>query len=372
MVTIAPNEAPLKGDRAVADTGCVRRSLSLAVAVACLVSVSTAIAGTGQPSFALNPVHYDPSLTATKSYFVAVARPGGVIRNSVRVANTGTQTGTAYLYAVDATTGRTSGAVYFDRRVARRDVGAWISISARSVTLAPKQSRVVDFVVRVPPNARPGDHLGGIVAENTRLTDSSGSGALQIRIRHLTIAAVEVQVPGSAATRVDVTNVRAAGQHGWQYLYLHLANTGSLTTKPTGRLVLFDSHGAEIASRQLQLDTFLPRTVIDYPVLLPKQALPPGAYRATVKLTYGASALGYRRQPGPLQTIARSFGVIVTPAQYTSVFKGVPAVGAPPRASAQAHTEGNNLVFLLAGGLIGVASAFLVLVLGIRRWRPSH
>ena len=87
----------------------------------------------------------------------------------IRVVNTGGRTGTAYLYAVDATTGQTSGAVYLSRQSPKRDVGAWIRLSQSNVTLAPGKNAVVDYTIRIPATVRPGDHLGGIVAENSQV-----------------------------------------------------------------------------------------------------------------------------------------------------------------------------------------------------------
>ena len=332
-------------------------------------AATPAAAASGAAVFALVPQHYDPSLNATRSYFVAVAGPGTTFQNSVRVRNTGTTSGTALLYAVDATTGQTSGAVYLDHSRPRRGVGAWITLGTHSVTLGPGQSQIVPITVHVPGGARPGDHLGGIVAENAALTQSSGHGALQIKIRHLTIAAVEVQVPGDATTRFDATGVRAGGEHGYQYVYLHLKNLGALTTKPTGQLLISGADGQTVATRSLKLDTFLPGTAIDYPVLLPKEALSPGKYHATVDLTYAASALGYRRADGPAQTISRSFDFTVSSKQYTTVFKGVPPVKAPVVASAHAPSR-LPLLLAIVGGIAALLGAFAFVVVGVRRWSP--
>ncbi len=332
-------------------------------------AAAPASAAPGAAVFALVPQDYDPSLNATRSYFVAVAGPGTTFVNSVRVRNTGTKSGTALLYAVDATTGQTSGAVYLDRSKPRRGVGTWITLGAGSVTLGPGQSQLVPITVHVPAGARPGDHLGGIVAENAALTRSSGNGALQIKIRHLTIAAVEVQVPGKAATRFDATGARAGGEHGYQYVYVHLKNLGALTTKPTGQLLISGADGKPVATRSLRLDTFLPGTAIDYPVLLPKGALAPGKYRAAIDLTYAASALGYRRADGPAHTISRRFDFTVSSKQYTTVFKGVSPVKAPVQASSH---DPSRLPLLLAivGGLVALLGALALIVFGVRRWSP--
>jgi len=334
----------------------LRLSILAALTFGAMLAAAPASASAGAASFALVPQHYDPGLQATQSYFVAVAHPGQTFTNSVRVRNLGKQTGTALLYAVDATTGQTSGAVYLDRSKPRPGVGGWVRLGADSVTLAPGESRVVPITVHVPAGATPGDHLGGIVAENAQVQSSSGKGALQIRVRHLTIAAVLVQVPGPAVATVALTGARAGGQHGYQDVYLHLKSTDGLATKPSGHLTVLDVGGNEVASRDFQLDTFVPGTAIDYPVLLPHVALDPGEYRASVELTYGAAAIGYRRTAAPTQTITQTLPFTVTSGQYTEVFKGVK----PAQARPAAVKRGSSSTLVLAG-----VAAIVALVAGI-------
>src|SRR5579859_6713384 len=130
------------GEGRFADRTRVTRLHLSALAVALLCGVSAASAGpaaaaSGQASFALKPLLYDPALPATRSYFVLQVRPGDVIADKVRLVNTGGVSGTAFLYPVDATTGQTSGAVYLSSQSPRRDVGAWVRLSRSKVTLGP-------------------------------------------------------------------------------------------------------------------------------------------------------------------------------------------------------------------------------------------
>jgi hypothetical protein len=339
-------------------------ALTFAVALSsAAVSAAPASASRGTASFALVPQHYDPGLGATQSYFVAVAHPGETFTNSVRVRNLGTQTGTALLYAVDATTGQTSGAVYLDRSNPRPGVGGWVRLGADSVTLAPGESRVVPITVHVPAGASPGDHLGGIVAENAEVQSSSGKGSLQIRVRHLTIAAVLVQVPGPAAATVALTGARAGGEHGYQYVYLQLRNTGALATKPEGRLEVFDASGKRVASRTFRLDTVVPRTAIDYPVLLPRQALPAGAYRADVQLRYAAATIGYRSSAGPQRIVRRSFDFAVSQKQYGALFQGTRPAPTPSQSMSRSSSPTPSILLAAAVALlcaIGVTGFVLV------------
>ena len=341
--------------------------LPLSIALAALLCGVTAVSaaeagGPADASFALKPLKYDPALTATKSYFILSSRSGDAIKDRIRVVNTGGTTGTAYLYPVDATTGQTSGAVYLSRQAPRHDVGAWIALSRSRVTLAPGRSAVVDFTVRVPRAARPGDHLGGIVAENALVQSSRGGGALQIRVRHLTIAAVEVQLPGRAVGRVVATGVKPGGEHGYQYVYLHLKSTGTVMIKPIVTLTVKDAAGRIVARRTLQLDTFIPGTEIDYPALLPKQALGPGTYTASVRLRSSANTvLGYRKTPVAPFDSARSFPFTISSGEQTKVFSGAAPVR---RAERTTKAAGSKRSYLLLGVVV-VLSLLLMVVLAV-------
>jgi hypothetical protein len=315
----------------------------------------------GQASFAVKPVKYDPALSATKSYFILQAKRGAVISDQVRIVNTGSATGTAFLYPVDATTGQTSGAVYLSRQSPRRDVGAWVRLARRQVTLAPGASAVVPFAIRVPAGAHAGDHLGGIVAENSQIQGGRGSGALRIRIKHLTIAAVELQLRGRVVAGVAPSGVKAGGQQGWQYVYIHLRNTGNVMVKPSGSLVIRNATGRRVASRKLVLDTFVPGTAIDYPVLLPHRTLAPGSYRATVTLRSSNRAIaGYRTVAPPAFSSTQTFPFTVSSAQQKQVFSGVAPVTAPTKAAPAKQSGGSKKRLL---GLILFVAALVLLVL---------
>src|SRR5579864_196250 len=112
-------------------------------------------AAEGVSSFGLQPVVYDPSNQLTRSYFIFDSRPATILHNQLRITNSGTATGTAMLYTVDATTGQTSGAVYLSHNAMQRDVGTWITLGVHLVTLTPGQSQVIPFQVAIPGVVRP-------------------------------------------------------------------------------------------------------------------------------------------------------------------------------------------------------------------------
>jgi len=226
---------------------------------------------------------------------------------------------------------------------------------------------------------RAGDHLGGIVAENAHVTGSTGHGkgaALQIRIRHLTIAAVQATLPGRQVKHVTATGVNAGGQNNYQQLFLHLRNQGTVMVKPHTLLVVHNSTRRLILHRSMQFDTFLPRTQISYPVFL-RKALAPGIYHATITLTNGSGLPGYRTglstSSSPQTT--RSFTFTVSARSYTQVFgnpNGTTQTRAPlarvQKPSSQAAVNVTMLTLVGLAALAGLAGLAGVVV----RRRRSH
>lgn len=264
--------------------GCRASLFVFVLALAGLAPVSAA-AGSG-PSFTLEPVR--PS--SAVSYFIFDSRPGATVGGAVRIANDGDRPGAVRLYGVDAVTGDTTGAVYRARTDSRRDVGAWISLPTHRLRLSPGQSRVVRFQAQVPAGARPGHHLGGIVAENATLKTSrreTGSGSFQVDIRNLTILAVQVNLPGEPVEELRLEGVEPGPAEGFQTLLIGMQNAGNRLLKGSGSVIVSDESGEELKRAEFKLDTFVPQTEIDFPFAIPGQALPAGRYLAEVTVRYG-------------------------------------------------------------------------------------
>jgi Bacterial protein of unknown function (DUF916)/Protein of unknown function C-terminal (DUF3324) len=306
---------------------------------------SIAHADGGQANFALQPVLYDPSNPVTKSYFVFDSKPGIVVKSNVRVTNTGTARGSAILYPVDATTGQTSGAVYLNQNNPRKDVGAWIALGAQKVTLDAGQSQIVSFQVTIPSTVRPGQHLGGIVAENlTESSSSQGNSAIQIKVKNLTIIAVQVNLPGTPVEQLVGTGAQAGGQNGYQQLLVGLSNTGTVMLKPYGTLQISNAQGQIVKNISLKLDTFLPQTAINYPVAITGQALGAGNYQAMLDLTYGHN-----------QMLHYTTKFSITQQQVTQVFGTNNSKTSPPPGLGGEGFAGLSLwqiVLIVGGGLV--------------------
>lgn len=296
-----------------------------ALAALCLLccaateTVGVRVQASGEASFSLRPVEFGGP--AARGYYVFDARPGERLTNRIRITNTGTAEGVARVYAVDGTTGDTSGAVYRPEGDPRADVGAWTAPETGEVRLKPGEGREVAFTVAVPTDARAGQHLGGLVVANGAPAPEAGGNGFAVQFRTLNVLAVQVNLPGATTGRVSIGGVTPSGQGGRQTLLLALRNEGGTLVKPTGVLTVRDAAGKTVQDVPLALDTFVPGTSIAYPVDMRGTALDAGSYEATVTLNYGETR----------QETRWSGRFMVSPAQVQGVF--APQADAAPVAT---------------------------------------
>ena len=337
-------------------------AFAFAVLLGSALPGSVAHADTGAAQFSIRPVAANSTASSTAPYFIFAAQPGATIQSKVRITNIGTATGSVSLYPVDATTGQTSGVVYRTGTDPRTDIGAWVSVGTQHVTLAPKHDQIIPFSITVPASARPGQHVGGLVAEDLAV-QSGSSSSVQINIQHLSIVAVQVNLPGKQSQRLDATAIHAGGISNYQILYLSLSNTGAQMLKPAGTLQVTDRSGQLLKQIPMSLDTVLPQTAIDYPVYVDGQALGVGHYKGVLSLTYGS----------PQQTLHRTFDFEVTSANIKQVF-GSRSANTPPVIGI---TWGGGLnIWAVVGGagvilLLGLVTSMLF-VPALRARMPFH
>jgi hypothetical protein len=339
----------------------MRALIVLALALALAPAAAAAPAKPVGPIFGVRAIG-NPKL----GYFVYPANAGSVLHGAVAVTNTGDRAGSVKLYSADATTGATSGTVYLTDNTPA-GVGTWISLGSHTLTLKPSQRTTVPFTVHVPAGSRAGDFVGGIVAETVlerQGPQSANKTNVQIKVRNLSIVAVEVNVPGPRVSKFTIGAANVGGSKGRQQLFLHISNDGNVLTKPKGSVTVQSSAGTPIETIAFKMDSFLPHTAIDYPVQL-KEALPPGGYVASVRLTYpGTGAAGAVMSSGaPQFTVSKE--------NVQKVFKpGKPTVVGPGGVVA-ASGGGSSLYKWLAIGfgalLLGGGGYFFAV---IRQRRP--
>lgn len=267
-------------------------TITAAVTLAPLAAVGQTAATTGEPP--------TPQLAAVSpgphGYFEYQASPGQTVGGSVRVVNPGPGPATFDVYPVDGMTSPATGVVYSARGQKLAAAGSWMKVSPGTVTLAPGASQVVHFSVTVPPSPFPGNHVAGVAAENpagaASQQGSAGGAGVALKVNTRVVVAVVVTVPGLSGVAMALGRPAIGEQNGTsQFLSIPMDDTGELLFKPRLMAAVTSCTGAQEATIDRQLDTFVPRTSIDYRWSLAPKVLPSGCYRVRASVLNGTTTL---------------------------------------------------------------------------------
>jgi hypothetical protein len=330
------------------------RLAALLVLTSFVLPTAAAAAAAG-PVFGLRAVG-----NPKRGYFIYDLAPGATRTGAVIVSNTGNRAGTVKLYSADGSTGQTTGTVYLTDTKARH-AGAWVTLAQPSVQLAPGEIKRVSFTVKPPAGASPGQWVAGIVAETAtspKTERSSRKAGVQIRIRNQTIVAVQIDVPGARTASFAIGGAKTGGQRGFQQVLVHFGNTGNVLSKPNGSVTILRA-GKPIQRLPFAMDTFLPQTEVDYPLLL-KQALAPGEYETRVTLSFATPG-------GGLKSISASPLLSVSSQDVKQVFTSAAPTRQP--AGGVVADPGRSIPWAVIGGAAVAILLLLLLIWLLRRRR---
>ncbi|MDW5329566.1 WxL protein peptidoglycan domain-containing protein [Plantactinospora sp. KLBMP9567] len=132
--------------------------------------------------------------------------PGASVTDYVAVTNHSAEPLALTVYASDAFTTGEGGFDLLAGQEKPVDVGAWVRLTTRTLTV-PASSRVdLPFTLTVPTNAAPGDHTGGIVASlATTGTDAQGN---QVSVDHRVGTRVYLRVTGELRPALALEDLR--------------------------------------------------------------------------------------------------------------------------------------------------------------------
>jgi hypothetical protein len=138
------------------------------------------------------------------------------------------------------------------------------------------------------------------------------------------------------------------GSPGFQTVLLGLRNTGGRMLKARGKLVVQSKAGRVLKRQAFSIDTFLPRTSIEMPVVVRGDALRAGDYTVSVSIAYGGRAPVELRTPATVSSgaLRQTFG-----GQATRLGAEPPGGAGPPIAA----IGGILAALLLCGGAVLLA-----------------
>lgn len=147
-----------------------------------------------------------------RGYFFHQGAAGTTVSDSATILNSSDKELTFQVFATDAVNTPSGGAfALLPVETKPRDVGTWIALApqaATTVTVPPKGRTDVPFTVKVPQDATPGDHVGGIVALNTAVEGVQKDGKVQVGVKRSVGARLYFRVPGPLTPGLSVEDVR--------------------------------------------------------------------------------------------------------------------------------------------------------------------
>ncbi|MCX4525936.1 DUF916 domain-containing protein [Streptomyces sp. NBC_01551] len=147
-----------------------------------------------------------------RAYFFHQGAAGTTVSDSATILNSSDKELTFQVFATDATNTRAGGAfALYPVETKPEDVGSWVALppeAATTVTVPPKGRKDIPFTVKVPEDATPGDHVGGIVAVSTVVEGVRQDGKVQVGVKRQVGARLYFRVPGPLTPGLSVENVR--------------------------------------------------------------------------------------------------------------------------------------------------------------------
>ncbi|MEU4821978.1 hypothetical protein AB0H37_08920 [Actinomadura sp. NPDC023710] len=209
---------------------------------------------TGNGAWSVEPANRSGAPAARPS-FAFDAPPGTTVRDAVRITNLTGAPIAFRVYGADAyNTPRDAGFALRPPEEKPQDVGAWIALESSSQKIPAHGAKEIPFTLKVPGDATPGEHIGGIVALNTAVENVQRSGGARVGIRRAVGARVYLRVAGplTPGLRADGLGVARTEplvpfvRHGRGTIRYTVVNTGNQRISPTARVRATGVFGHEI------------------------------------------------------------------------------------------------------------------------------
>jgi hypothetical protein len=196
-----------------------------------------------------------------RRYFFLNGSAGDTISDTVVITNSSERPMTFKVFGADAFNTPRDGA-FSVRRIddPQKGIGLWLQVPAGqdTVTLQPKTRLAVPFSIAIPANARPGDHIGGILALNTEPVGQQQEGQLRVDLKMQVGARIYLKVDGPALPAMEVRDVRVERDAGFgeffgssrAVIHYTVVNRGNVIVRPQLELKVSGLFGRSLLTRK--------------------------------------------------------------------------------------------------------------------------
>lgn len=214
-------------------------------------------------SWSLTPSGDDPAHPGNRSDLSYDVAPGTIIEDNVILFNYSNVPLTFRVYATDAINNPDGSFNALTGDEKPKDVGSWVSVPQENITLLPGKQATMPIVMKVPATARPGDHVGVVLASSEAL--GSGQDNKIVNLDRRTGTRLYVRVAGPLEPELVVTRLKATYQPGLNPLggsakvTYRIENRGNVRLEGTQRVSIAAPFGlAKKTKSAAKFDQILP------------------------------------------------------------------------------------------------------------------
>jgi hypothetical protein len=136
------------------------------------------------------------------------APPGTVLNDSLTLFNYSNVELTFHVYATDAFNDIEGQFALLPEAKKPTDVGPWVVLPQENLTLPAHKQATMPFSVRIPSTARPGDHVGAILASNDAI--GNGPSGRLVTVNRRTGSRLYVRVAGPLQPELAIRKISSA------------------------------------------------------------------------------------------------------------------------------------------------------------------
>ncbi len=218
-------------------------------------------------------------------------KPGESRQFSVVISNMSGADQTYYLDRRDISGVKDGGTpIFADPNIEKTsfELSQWISLDATQIDVPKGQERTLTFTLKVPDNAAPGSHFGGIFVsvQPPKLRESGASVGYEVA------NIISIRVAGEA---VESAQIRQFSTDNYIYgkpqvaFNVKMENSGNTLIRPTGPLEITNMFGKQVATLTFNKDLsgVFPGTTREFSLPWSETGTMFGRYEAIISPVYG-------------------------------------------------------------------------------------
>ncbi len=189
------------------------------------------------------------------------ANPGGIVSNVIKVYNTSPNPLNITMQVDNYSAIGDNGAVQLQNsnQNSQYSLASWISVSPRNLYILPNSYKYVNFTINIPINAQPGSRFASIVAFASGRNTVTGS-QVGTKIGSLILLTIAGNAKVDAIlNRFSVSNF--ISNNGVLTFTQLIKDTGNVTLRPTGSVVITNMFGQKVTTIPLQQRDIIPNAV---------------------------------------------------------------------------------------------------------------